>query len=109
MTWVIHVNTAAGPLKVHRSDANLETVELHRTSATRGEAPTPYLSKSEINCLLWSARGKTSFEISKILSLSEHTINHYFLALASKLSATNRTHAVAKALKLGIITPEQVF
>lgn len=61
------------------------------------------LSANERNCLAWCACGKTSFEISKILSLSEHMVNHYFSIATAKLEALNRSHAVAKAIKSGLI------
>ena len=61
------------------------------------------LSASERNCLVWCACGKTSSEIGTILSLSEHTVNHYFTIAASKLGTKNRVHTVAKAIQLGLI------
>ena len=42
-------------------------------------------------------------EIAEILGLSEHTINHYLNRATKKLDAVNRTQAVAKALRLGLI------
>jgi DNA-binding CsgD family transcriptional regulator len=61
------------------------------------------LTQREIDCLNWTAAGKTSVEISDILSLSEHTINHYLNRATKKLDTVNRTQAVAKALRMGII------
>lgn len=62
------------------------------------------LTAREIDCLNWTAAGKTSAEISNILSLSEHTVNHYLNRATKKLDTVNRTQAVARALRLGIIT-----
>lgn len=53
------------------------------------------LSKKEFDCLYWSSRGKTTSEISNILSLSEPTINFYFGKAIRKLNAVNRIQAVA--------------
>jgi len=61
------------------------------------------LTQREIDCLNWTAAGKTSVEISDILSLSEHTVNHYLNRATKKLDTVNRTQAVAKALRMGII------
>jgi DNA-binding CsgD family transcriptional regulator len=61
------------------------------------------LTPREIDCLNWTAAGKTSVEISDILSLSEHTVNHYLNRATKKLDTVNRTQAVAKALRMGII------
>jgi LuxR family quorum sensing-dependent transcriptional regulator len=65
--------------------------------------PTDTLSEREIDCLNWTSAGKTSAEIAEILSLSEHTVNHYLNRAARKLDSVNRTQAVAKALRTGII------
>lgn len=61
------------------------------------------LSVSERSCLVWCACGKTSGEIGTILSLSEHTVNHYFTIAGQKLGTNNRVHTVARAIKLGLI------
>lgn len=57
----------------------------------------------EIECLRWCSMGKTSAEIAVIVGLSEHTVNHDLIATAKKLECTNRVHAVANALRHGLI------
>jgi DNA-binding CsgD family transcriptional regulator len=64
---------------------------------------TDVLTEREVDCLNWTAAGKTSAEIAEILGLSEHTVNHYLNRTARKLDTVNRTQAVAKALRSGII------
>jgi len=64
---------------------------------------TDMLTEREIDCLNWTAAGKTSAEIADILGLSEHTVNHYLNRAAKKLDTVNRTQAVAKALRVGLI------
>ena len=66
------------------------------------------LNASERNCLVWCACGKTSGEIGTILSLSEHTVNHYFTLAGQKLGTNNRVHTVARAIKLGLIDPSEL-
>lgn len=61
------------------------------------------LTDREIDCLNWTAAGKTSAEIAEILILSEHTVNHYLNRATKKLDTVNRTQAVAKALRVGLI------
>lgn len=61
------------------------------------------LNDREIDCLTWTAAGKTSSEIAEILGLSEHTVNHYLNKATKKLDTVNRTQAVAKALRVGLI------
>lgn len=62
------------------------------------------LTDRELDCLAWTAAGKTSADIAAILSLSEHTVNHYLNRAAKKLDTVNRTQAVAKALRRGLIS-----
>jgi len=64
---------------------------------------TDTLTDREIDCLNWTAAGKTSAEIAEILNLSEHTVNHYLNRATKKLDTVNRTQAVAKALRIGLI------
>ncbi|WP_313613823.1 helix-turn-helix transcriptional regulator [Agrobacterium sp.] len=61
------------------------------------------LTDRELDCLNWTAAGKTSAEIAEILILSEHTVNHYLNRATKKLDTVNRTQAVAKALRVGLI------
>ena len=63
----------------------------------------PVLGNREFQVLTWTSQGKTSFEIAKILNLSENTINNYVVNVTKKLGASNRTHAVSKAIHLGLI------
>lgn len=60
------------------------------------------LTARELDCLRWTAEGKTSGEIAMIIKLSEHTVNHYLIAASRKLDCVNRVQAVAKALRLGL-------
>lgn len=61
------------------------------------------LSEREIEILKWSAQGKTSGEISIILSISEKTVKTHIDHAGKKLNTTNKTHAVATALARGLI------
>ncbi len=74
------------------------------------EAPPKNLtiSKREKECLTWTAQGKTSYEISIILKLSEHTINNYISNACRRLDAANKSHAVAKAIMMGMIDTGEV-
>lgn len=61
------------------------------------------ISQRERECLAWSARGKTVDEIATILDLSADTVRVYLKRINRKLNTANRTHAVAKAVYLGLI------
>lgn len=64
------------------------------------------LSKREQECLLWSAEGKTSWEISQILGIAERTVIFHLQNASDKLKVVNRQQAVARAVALGLITPQ---
>jgi DNA-binding CsgD family transcriptional regulator len=66
-------------------------------------AKTQQLSKREVECLRLTADGLTSEDIASALGLSVHTANQYLSNTAHKLNAVNRVHAVAKALRGGLI------
>jgi len=64
------------------------------------------LSPREIECLYWASAGKTSSEIAIILGRSVETIRLHIKNAIAKLDASNRSHAVAKAMHLGLLQPE---
>ena len=64
------------------------------------------ISKREVECLEWTAIGKTSWEISVILGISESTVTFHLRNATAKLNASNRTHAVSISLKTGLITAQ---
>lgn len=61
------------------------------------------LTAREIEILTWTARGKTRWEISEILSVSEETVKTHLTHAAQKLGVSNKAHAVSMALNYGII------
>lgn len=61
------------------------------------------LSKREKETLRWLAEGKSNWEISAILKISERTVRFHINNIMRKLDAVNRTHAVAIALRDSII------
>ncbi|MDJ1635186.1 LuxR family transcriptional regulator [Agrobacterium rhizogenes] len=63
-----------------------------------------FLSPREIDVLHWMARGKTAWEIAEILSISQKSVDFYTDMAKTKLQAMNRTHAVVKAIMLGLVT-----
>jgi LuxR family quorum sensing-dependent transcriptional regulator len=67
------------------------------------EATARDLSRREIECLRWVASGKTAWETSQILGLSERTVEKYLCSAMSKLDAINRVQAVAHAFRFGLI------
>ncbi|PGH59441.1 hypothetical protein CRT60_00470 [Azospirillum palustre] len=65
----------------------------------------PSLSGRERDCLSWSARGKTAAEVAMILGISENTVNFHFKNTMRKIGVHTKTHAVSRAIALGLIVP----
>lgn len=63
------------------------------------------LTKREQECLLWATEGKTAWEIAKILNISERTANFHINNVLKKLNVSNKQHAIAKAISMGLIQP----
>ncbi|MGE5535262.1 MAG: helix-turn-helix transcriptional regulator [Acidobacteriota bacterium] len=69
----------------------------------RVEAAQAHITRREQEILQWAAAGKTEWEIGEILNISEHTGDKFLRSARQKLHATNRTQAVAEALRRYII------
>lgn len=63
------------------------------------------LTPRERECLLWSAAGLSSKHIALRLNISHRTVENCLYRAIKKLKASNKTHAVYKAVTLGLITP----
>lgn len=63
----------------------------------------PHLSPRELEVVQLSAQGKTAYEISKILSLSERTVNYHVQHLMEKFKVCNKISAVIAAARAGYI------
>jgi DNA-binding CsgD family transcriptional regulator len=62
-----------------------------------------HITPREKEVLRWTADGKTSYEIGKILAISINAVNFHVNNVVAKLDASNKTHAVAKAGLLGLL------
>jgi len=67
--------------------------------------PPGELSDREKACLSWAAIGKSSWEIGRILCISENTVIFHIKNAMRKLGANSRTLAAFKAVELGLIEP----
>jgi DNA-binding CsgD family transcriptional regulator len=94
-------------IKEHKHTAHLLAIHLHAALQELLEdeaaAAAVSLTPRERECLKWTARGKSSWVIAEILSLTERTVNFHIANAMGKLEVTSRTHAVAKSLYHGLI------
>lgn len=65
---------------------------------------TVELSARELEALNWAQQGKTYWEIGCILGISERTVKFHFARIRSKLDVVSTSHAIAKAMRIGLIT-----
>lgn len=61
------------------------------------------LTPREREVLGWVARGKSASGVADILKIAKRTVDEHVQTAIRKLGAANRTHAVAIALRDGII------
>ena len=66
-------------------------------------SPQETLSPRQLDILRWIHKGKTNWEIARILGISNDTVKYHITQIHIKLHVANRTQAVSKALKLRII------
>ena len=68
-------------------------------------APAAPLTRRELECVGWCADGKSYWETAVILGISERTVSFHMEAVRSKLRAASNAHAVAMALRAGLLEP----
>lgn len=91
-----------------------QLIDLHRKSCSvmrkalkleiNALAALESLNEREIECLQMVGNGMKSEAIGKYLNLSVHTVNAYLGSATTKLDAVNRIQAIAKAIRLGLIS-----
>lgn len=65
--------------------------------------PKQILTQREQEVLKWISGGKSNAEIASILGISSWTVKIHVANLLSKLNASTRGHAVAKAVSIGLV------
>jgi len=81
----------------------LEEAQGHLPKESEAPQDTALLSTTERAVLKWLKVGKSSWDISQILKISERTVNFHIYNVIQKLDAMNRTHAVAIAMEKGLL------
>ncbi len=67
------------------------------------------LSRREAECLFWCAQGKSYWETSRILGISERTVNHHMKMVREKLGVQTNAQAVWHASVHGLFARFSVF
>ncbi|MFG6469029.1 helix-turn-helix transcriptional regulator [Roseateles sp. BYS87W] len=100
---------AAGP-QLMQMIAGLQLLAAHAltaadrllTPATNGSA-LPHLTKREMDVLGWTSQGKTAWEVSIILGMSEKTVNFHLGNAMRKLGVTSKHQAVLRCVAAGVL------
>lgn len=96
--------------RAHWSDLHLMTLYYHSAVEEKllsaDTAPSAHLTDREREALLWTAQGKTSWETSEIMRISQETVNFHLKNVMRKVGVYSKHHAVVKAIMLGLIVPE---
>lgn len=93
--WMQH---AGAVLAAHVHEAVWRIVL--RDAATDG---APALTPRERECLRWVARGKTSWEIGRILTISEHGVVFHLRSVMRKFDVSSRHRAAQLASDYGLL------
>lgn len=80
-------------------------VQRHRPTAIDLAPRALNLTLREKEVLYWTAQGKSSWEISKIINRSNATVNYHIQHAVRKLDACNKCHAAVKAAIFNLIDP----
>jgi DNA-binding CsgD family transcriptional regulator len=72
-------------------------------SPALNQADFPKLTKREMDVLSWTAQGKTAWEVSVILGMSEKTVNFHLGNTMRKLGVNSKHQAVLKCVAAGVL------
>ncbi len=64
----------------------------------------PDLTPRQIEVLRWVSAGKTDWEIGRILSISEATVNRHVERAKERIGVRTRAQAIVECLVNGIVT-----
>jgi LuxR family quorum sensing-dependent transcriptional regulator len=92
----------AGVLTLVGSYAVTRCLQLESAGGRRVRRPIR-LSPRETEALQWAAEGLTEAEIAEAMGISEHGVDKHMRLARRKLGTRNRTHAVAEAIRLGLV------
>jgi DNA-binding CsgD family transcriptional regulator len=95
-----------GDLRVVGDDFRAPEAPASRREEDRQWGPWS-LTQRELEVLQLLAEGATNGEISQRLYISPKTTKNHLAAIFQKLDVTNRTHALVRAVVMGLVTIEE--
>ena len=80
-----------------------------RLSGWTGRSADPKLTDRQRDCVLWAARGKTDWEISRILGISHGTVIQHLKDARERYETHKRASLILYALYDGLISFADIF
>ena len=74
----------------------------HHRLTTTPKGPLE-LTRRERECLIWSSRDKTAWEVSRIIGVAERTVNFHLQNAMAKLETSSKHQAFRKAMALNLL------
>jgi LuxR family quorum sensing-dependent transcriptional regulator len=96
----IELVSSVGP---HLHEAYDRLRQRDRDAAALPPPASVVLSPREKEILAWTQDGKTYWEIGQIIGISQRTVKYHFARIKAKLDVVSVSHAVAKAMRLGLL------
>ena len=81
----------------------LHVARAHHRLTADPAASGPALTARERECLTWSSKGKTAWEVSRIIGVAERTVNFHLQNAMAKLDTSSKHQAYLKAVDLNLI------
>jgi DNA-binding NarL/FixJ family response regulator len=101
MATLTRDDAVVAPMNSHHQDSHAA----RRVDDDRQWGPWS-LTQRELEVLQLLAEGATNSEISQRLYISPKTTKNHLAAIFQKLDVTNRTHALVRAVVMGLVTIE---
>lgn len=102
LTYSLSADALMAAFTLLKAGEQYVPAELFEQEDHSGVVPDGWLTGRERDVLNGLLTGKSNKEIAMSYGLSEVTIKHHLKNLRSKLGARNRTHAVCRAIELGL-------
>ncbi len=100
MEWAAFTTEKVRELILSAHYINQKALEIERGT---DKVTTRQLSPRETDALTMLAMGYSRGQAADSLSISEHTLRVYIESARFKLNALNTTHAVARAMAMGLL------
>jgi DNA-binding CsgD family transcriptional regulator len=81
-----------------------QTLDSFAHASGGANAQPVQLTAKEMQALMWYYKGKTSWEIARIQSCSESTVNFHFSNIRRKFDVRSRSAALLKAIESGAMS-----